>query len=51
MWVSKYWTKTLYNTYADIGFERFICRIKLDKNKWLGKVYSRELINQGKARL
>jgi hypothetical protein len=51
MWISRYWTKTLYNTYSDIGFERFVSRIKLDKNKWVAKVYSRELINQGKARL
>lgn len=53
--ISKFWTKDYYSTYADIGFERFLCKIHLDhrkkKNKWLGKVYSRELVNQGRARL
>lgn len=55
--LSKFWTKELYNTYADIGFERFICKIKYEKKlkekngQWIAKIYSRELINSGKARL
>ena len=49
--ISKYWTETLYNTYGDIGFEKYICRIKREKEKWRGKIYSRDLINRGKARL
>ncbi len=49
--ISRYWTKDLYNTYGDIGFNRFICRIKREKSKWKGKIYSRDLINRGKARL
>jgi hypothetical protein len=55
--ISSLWTKTLYNTYADIGMERFLCKIKYEqklgqkKGKWLVKIYSRDLINQGKARL
>jgi hypothetical protein len=49
--ISKFWTRTLYDTYGDIGFEQFICKIKREKGKWVGKIYSRDLINQGKAKL
>lgn len=49
--ISRFWTKEYYNTYGDIGFNKFICRIKREKNKWRGKIYSRDLINRGKARL
>lgn len=51
VFISRFWTKDLYNTYGDIGFEQYICRIKREKGKWKGKVYSRDLINRGKARL
>jgi hypothetical protein len=50
-WISKYFTKELYNTYADIGFERYLCSIKYEKKEWRGRIYSRELVNNGKARL
>jgi len=49
--ISSLWTKELYNTYGDIGFEKFICKIKRENNKWKAKIYSRDLINSGKARL
>ena len=49
--ISRYWTKELYNTYGDIGFERYICKVKKHKGVWSAKIYSRDLINQGKARL
>ena len=49
--ISRYFTKELYNTYADIGFEHYICRIKREKGKWKAKIYARDLINRGKARL
>jgi hypothetical protein len=55
--ISRFFTKDYYSTYADIGFERFLCSIKYQKKlnqkrgEWLGKIYSRELVNQGKARL
>lgn len=49
--ISRLWTKTLYNTYGDIGFQRFLCKIKRDKNKWKAKIFSRDLVNRGKARL
>lgn len=51
MFVSRFWTKEYYNTYADIGFNRFLCRIKFQDKKWIAKIYSRDLVNQGKARL
>lgn len=49
--ISRLWTKELYNTYGDIGFERYLAKIKYVNKKWLGKIYARDLINQGKARL
>lgn len=49
--ISRFWTKNLYNTYGDIGFERYICRVKKDKGQWRAKIYARDLVNQGKARL
>ena len=49
--ISRYWTKELYDTYGDIGFEKYLCKIEYDKKKWTVKIYSRDLINQGKARL
>jgi hypothetical protein len=49
--ISRFWTKEYYNTYGDIGFQKFLCKIKREKNKWKAKIYSRDLINRGKARL
>jgi hypothetical protein len=49
--VSRFWTRELYDTYGDIGFEKYLCKIKYDKKKWIAKIYARDLINQGKARL
>lgn len=49
--ISRYWTRELYNTYGDIGFEKYICRIKRQGKQWKAKIYSRDLINRGKARL
>lgn len=49
--ISRYFTKKLYDTYATVGMQRFICRIKREKKGWYGKIYSRELINSGRARL
>jgi len=58
--ISRYWTKNYYNTYEDIGAERFLCKIKYEKKlsqgktvkgSWLGKIYSKSLVNSGKARL
>lgn len=49
--ISRLWTKELYNTYGDIGFEKYLCKIKKVNGKWLVKIYSRDLVNSGKARL
>lgn len=50
-YISRYWTKVLYDTYANIDFEKFLCKIKREKKQWTGKIYSRELVNRGKARI
>lgn len=55
--VSKFWTKKYYDTYQDIDLEKYVCRIKYEKKvgqkkgKWLGRIYSRDLVNSGKAKL
>lgn len=43
--ISKYWTKDLYNTYANINLSHFICQIKRDKNKWQILLTARQLVN------
>lgn len=55
-YLSRYWTKTYYQTYGKVGEDYFVCRIKLDtkkpkKSMYQVKIYARDLINQGKARL
>jgi len=55
--ISRFFTKKLYETYDNIYLNRFVCKItytkKLNQKKgdWFGKIYSRDLINQGKARI
>lgn len=49
--ISRFFTKSLYDTYATIGMERFLCKIKREKKEWRAKIYSRDLVNSGKARL
>lgn len=55
--LSRYWTKTLYNTYTNIYLDKFLCLIKYEKLKgmkqgeWTAKMYNRDLVNSGKARL
>lgn len=55
--ISRFWTRDYYNTYEDIGAERFLCKIKYEKKQgqkkgfWLGKIYSKSLVNSGRARL
>lgn len=43
--ISKYFTKELYNTYANIDLSHFICQIKRDKKKWTITLKSRQLSN------
>lgn len=45
-YISKYWTKEYYNTYANIDLSHFICRIMREKKKWLITLKSRQLVNQ-----
>lgn len=49
--ISRFFTKELYNSYADIGMQKFICKLKYHNKKWIGRIYSRDLVNRGKARL
>lgn len=55
--ISRYFTKTYYNTYGDVGQEKFLCKIKYKKKasekqgKWSAKVFSREILDRGKKRL
>ena len=41
--LSKFWTKSLYNTYANINLSHYICQIKREKKKWLIILHSRQL--------
>lgn len=47
--ISKFFTKEIYNTYANIDLSHFICQIKRDKKKWLIILQSRQLANQRKS--
>jgi len=55
--LSRLWTREFYNTHADIEFNRFICQIYYEKKqntkmgKWIVKLYSRDMVSRGKARL
>lgn len=48
--ISKYFTKELYNTYGNLDLPKFVCHIKREKGKWRGMIYSREIYNQSKVR-
>lgn len=48
--ISKFWTKKLYNTYGNLDLPKFLCHIKRDKKKWSGMIYSREIYNQAKTK-
>jgi hypothetical protein len=49
--ISRYFTKELFDTYKDIGMEKYLCKLMLDKNKWTAKFYDRSLVERGRARL
>jgi len=55
--LSKFFTKQHYNTYDNIYLNRFICALTYEmkptmkRGQWAGKIYSREMVNQGKARI
>lgn len=43
--ISRFFTKDLYNTYANIDLSHYICQIKREKHKWLIILQSRSLAN------
>lgn len=55
--ISKFWTKTYYNTYGDVGKEDYLCKLTYEKKaktkggEWIMKLYARELVESGKARM
>lgn len=55
--LSRFWTKQYYNTHANIDFNRFLCKLEYEKKPnqkkglWIAKIYSRDLVSRGKARL
>ena len=57
MFVSKYWTKTYYNTYGEVGQEKFICRAKFQKKNqkmggvWRVRIINRHLVESNRKRL
>ena len=44
--ISRFWTRELYNTYGNIDLARFLCQIKREKKKWLITIQSRQLASQ-----
>lgn len=44
VWISKYFTKEIYNTNANIDLSHFLCQIKREKKKWLIVLQSRNLV-------
>lgn len=51
LFISKFWTKTYYDTYTNFGLTRYVCKTILKNKQWLLKIYSRQMVNSGKARL
>jgi len=49
--ISRYFTKDLYDTYYNFNTEKYICKLKLNQKEWKLCLYSREMIDRGKARL
>jgi len=55
--ISRFWTKIYYDTYENLSAERFICKLKYLKKpqskegEWLLKIYDKDLINSGRARI
>lgn len=45
-YISKFWTKELYNTYANIDLSHFICQIKREKKNWIINLTSRSIIDR-----
>jgi hypothetical protein len=50
IFVSRFWTKKLYDSFANLKLSQFICRYKIKKGKPVMIIASREAINRGKVR-
>lgn len=51
IFISRFWTKKLYNTYQKFIYNKYLCRVIYKDKKWRAKIYSRDLVNRGKARI
>lgn len=49
--ISKFFSKKLYYTFDTIGLELFVCKLETQNGKTTLKIYDRQLVNSGKARL
>jgi len=55
--LSRFWTREFYNTFADIDYNKFVCALKFEKKEkqktgvWTLKIVDRDMISQGKARI
>lgn len=49
--ISRYFTKKLYETFGDISLEKYLCKLTLKDHIWLLKIYSREMVESGRKRL
>ena len=49
--ISRYFTKKLYETFGDISLEKYICKLRLHKKQWILRIYSRDLVERGRKRI
>jgi hypothetical protein len=50
LFVSKFWTKKLYDTKANLKLSKFLCKLKIKNKKPVFKIVSREAIAMGKVK-
>ena len=57
LYISRLWTKKYYDTFANIDFDKYSCKLicetksKTKRPEWILKIYNRDMVNNGKARL
>jgi hypothetical protein len=54
--LSKFWTKKRYDTFANIDFDKYIIKVICEKKTkkhpvWIVKLYNRDMVQHGQARL
>lgn len=49
--ISRLWSRTYYDTYGEVGSPKFLCKMYRRGGKWFGRIYARDLVENGKARL